>query len=48
MMLVKVLEDEQIRSLNLLVYEALNYWCLRPQATRVLRLKLLLYVAVSY
>ena len=33
---------------KLLVYEALSYECMRPSATRVWGLKLLVYAALSY
>jgi hypothetical protein len=33
---------------KLLVCEAFSYWCMRPQATSVCGLKLLVYAASSY
>jgi hypothetical protein len=35
------------RSARKLVYEAFSYWCMRPQATGVWGLKLLVYEALS-
>ena len=34
--------------LQLLVYEALSYWCMRPSATSVCGLELLGYTALRY
>ena len=37
-----------MRPLKLLVYEALRYWGMRPYATSVCGLQLLVYAAFSY